>query len=402
MIAFILWREFRLSIAEVYNFFPESVCLFANREIAFFDWISSEEVTENFYKIWWSIKALEIIKELKNEKDFTIESIKNIKHKIESLSEPNNEEKTWGKFCYSIAQYWLANNIFTIWIQIKKELKNTWLSNIRLVNKDSNNINAAGYKKEKLSSNGMELNLIKAHDKTFIGKTIAYQDVDSYSKRDYGKSRDMDIWMLPPKLAQMMINLSSNVWDSIYDPFCGLGTVLIEALNSWYRNVYGSDLNPKMVEASSKNTYLYIEKWIDLDIFQNDSAKIEKVNFLRNSNSITIVSEWYLGSIMTKWHVTEDKIKEERNNLLKMYSWFFNWLKKVNYKWVIVICFPFWEYKWKYIYFDEIYKLTKDLWFKTKKLLPEDIEFTETRSWSLLYHRPGQQVGREIFCLKLV
>jgi tRNA G10 N-methylase Trm11 len=35
--------------------------------------------------------------------------------------------------------------------------------------------------------------------------------------------------MLPPKLSQIMINLSGG--DVIYDPFVGLGTVLIEAVN---------------------------------------------------------------------------------------------------------------------------------------------------------------------------
>lgn len=390
MFAFILWREFRLSIAEIQNFFPKSNCLFASREIAFFDSITSEEIISNFHKIGWSIKVVEIIKELKNEKEFAPESIKLITEKIEYAT---------GKFCYAIAQYWLSSNIFTIWLQIKKELKKENVTNTRLVNKDSNNINAAVYKKEKLVTAWIELNLIKASERTFIGKTIAYQDVDNYSSRDYGKSRDMDIWMLPPKLAQMMINLTWNQGNTIYDPFCWLGTVLIEALNSWYKNVYGSDLNPKMVDASNKNTYLYVENDTKINIFENDSARIEKVNFLKWSANISIVTEWYLGSVMTRWHVTEEKIQEERKKLLSIYSWFFGWLKKLNYKWTIVICFPFWQLNGKYIYFEEIYKLIKESGFKTNKLLPEWIEFSETRSWSLLYHRPNQQVWREIFKL---
>jgi tRNA G10 N-methylase Trm11 len=54
------------------------------------------------------------------------------------------------------------------------------------------------------------------------------QNIDEYSKRDYSKDRDMQIGMLPPKLSQMMINLSGG--KTIYDPFVGLGTVLIESL----------------------------------------------------------------------------------------------------------------------------------------------------------------------------
>ena len=62
-----------------------------------------------------------------------------------------------------------------------------------------------------------DFNFIFAEDKTFFGHTIFVQDIYGYSNRDYGKLRDMNIGMLPPKLAQMMINLSSGT--KIYDPF---------------------------------------------------------------------------------------------------------------------------------------------------------------------------------------
>ena len=42
----------------------------------------------------------------------------------------------------------------------------------------------------------------------YLGLTIACQDIDSYARRDTSKARDMQVGMLPPKLAQMMINLT--------------------------------------------------------------------------------------------------------------------------------------------------------------------------------------------------
>lgn len=393
MIAFILWREFRLSIAEISNFFPDSKLIFTNREIAFFEWISENEITANFNKLWWSIKVIKVLDELQEEKNFAAESEKIISTKIDFET---------GKFCYAFAQYGMSSNIFMAGIKVKKELKKANFKNARFVNKDSNNVNAAVYKKEKLgTSSWIELNFIKAEDRLFLGKTIAYQDVDGYSARDFGKSRDMGIGMLPPKLAQMMINISWNSGSAIYDPFCGLGTILIEALNSGYSNVYGSDLNEKMVEATQKNISFYLKETTKAEVFKQDSAQIEKVDFLKWTRNISIISEGYLGSIMTKWHVTEEKIEAEIDALYKIYKWFFSWLKKIHFKWDIVICFPFWELKWKYIYFEEAYRLFKDLGFEAKKLLPDNIEFRETRSWSLLYHRPGQQVWREIFKLRL-
>lgn len=66
--------------------------------------------------------------------------------------------------------------------------------------------------------------------------------------------------MLPPKLAQMMINLGRDegiIPNKIYDPFCGLGTVLIEALNMGNTQVYGSDMSAKMCSCSEENIGMY-------------------------------------------------------------------------------------------------------------------------------------------------
>ena len=65
----------------------------------------------------------------------------------------------------------------------------------------------------------------------------------------------MVVGMMPPKLVQMMINIALSTHQStnqptIYDPFCGLGTTLIEAANMGMTRIYGSDLSPEMVRAS--------------------------------------------------------------------------------------------------------------------------------------------------------
>jgi len=49
----------------------------------------------------------------------------------------------------------------------------------------------------------------------YFGRTCAYQDVDLYAARDIGKERDMEVGMLPPKLAQMMINLVGHGSSSL-------------------------------------------------------------------------------------------------------------------------------------------------------------------------------------------
>ena len=50
------------------------------------------------------------------------------------------------------------------------------------------------------------------------------------------RDRSMTVGMMPPKIAQIMINLGTKGHKNviIWDPFCGLGTTLIEALNAGY------------------------------------------------------------------------------------------------------------------------------------------------------------------------
>jgi len=61
------------------------------------------------------------------------------------------------------------------------------------------------------------------------GKTVAVQDFEDWGKRDYGRPEaEGHIGMLPPKVARMMVNLAQV--NYILDPFCGTGTILMEAL----------------------------------------------------------------------------------------------------------------------------------------------------------------------------
>jgi tRNA G10 N-methylase Trm11 len=111
-----------------------------------------------------------------------------------------------------------------------------------------------------------------------MGVTILFQDVDEYSARDYGKSvRDMDVGMLPPKLAQIMLNISGEA-RGIYDPFVGLGTVLIEAAHGGYWALLGSDLAPEMVEASRENLQAYFgtsrTRVETFEVFEQDAKDI--------------------------------------------------------------------------------------------------------------------------------
>ena len=101
--------------------------------------------------------------------------------------------------------------------------------------------------------NERKVELVKVNDEWF--RVIGVQDIDAYAKRDQARpARDTKVGMLPPKLAQILINLCGILPEGsrILDPFCGTGVVLQEALLMGYC-AYGTDINERMIEYSKRN-----------------------------------------------------------------------------------------------------------------------------------------------------
>ncbi|MCA9375219.1 hypothetical protein KC622_02725, partial [Candidatus Dojkabacteria bacterium] len=85
----------------------------------------------------------------------------------------------------------------------------------------------------KVLENGFEIvNLETRVGDLLTGNTVAVQDIDDFTKRDYGRPvADKKMGMLPTKLARIMLNLAElESGSTVWDPFCGSGTILTEAL----------------------------------------------------------------------------------------------------------------------------------------------------------------------------
>lgn len=392
MFAFELWREYRLSISEIYSLFPSMEIIYLDEKIILVDNINEDWLIEVAPKIWWTIKIIKLL----SEKSYDLSEINDL-----MISLFTDERKT----NYAINFYWKTKaSQKDLLLKSKKYFAKSWLST-RFVNQDFQNIKSYLVAKEKLIETKTDFNIIFTPLDTFVWNTIFVQDIDSYAKRDFGKTRDMQVWMLPPKLAQMMINIAKNSpLDTIYDPFCWLWTILLEWIISWNKEIYGSDINDDMVKSTKKNIeYIKDEFNNELkisEVIKLDARDIANSPILRNHKINAIVTEWYLWEIFWKINIDIDKVKKQRQSLSEIYNSFFSWLKKVWFTWNIVISFPFWEIKWKYNYFEEIYEILNK-YCVTQDLLPKWISFTPSKSWSLLYKRPDQTVWREIFKLKI-
>ena len=173
---------------------------------------------------------------------------RNIKESIKAVL-----EKATKPF-FGISLYGANHDFLKLALSLKKELKIAERSP-RYVTSRERVLSSVVVEQNKLTSGGTEIVFIKTHNGYWLGKTTVVQPFKALSARDYGRpARDDASGMLPPKLAQMMINLAGAGLDEVLlDPFCGSGTMLSEAALMGYESLIGTDLSEKAVEDAGAN-----------------------------------------------------------------------------------------------------------------------------------------------------
>lgn len=270
--------------------------------------------------------------------------------------------------------------------QIKNLIKETGATARFAVSKE-NPLSSVAVAKNKLIEKGIEFNLFKVGTEVFIGQTLAVQDFERFSRMDYGRpAPDATSGMLPPKLAQMMLNISSVRNDAtLLDPFCGSGTVLQQAILLGFHKLSGTDLSPKAIADSQKNL-----DWLKKET-QEDVAvplticDIHDIHKIVAPNSIDlIVSEPSLGPALRGFESpqTLNKIIFDLERLYRVIFEKFSFILKRNG--IAVVIVP--EIRTK----NKSYRFNVDQMFVNK--------FQVLGHWQ--YSRPNQHVVRNIYKLK--
>lgn len=255
----------------------------------------------------------------------------------------------------------------------------------------------------------------KKSDITIVGSDIfvtrAVQPIEEWSERDYGRpGRDSTSGMLPPKLARIMINLSgAHTNDVILDPFCGSGTILTEALLMGFTHVIGSDHSPTAIEDSKKNiawtrthttTPARIARQSVAGGLQHNNTStlllsdVRKLNSPLGSASVNaIITEPYLGKPL-RGSEPEHFVREQVGELKKLYAESFaSFHTLLKPKGVVIFITPRFKRGNDWI--------TIDCQEAIKKTGFDILPFSEEHP-HLLYFRPTQHLGREIWRFKRI
>lgn len=369
---FLLGRETDLSLAELRSVF-ENVETFWSFALAN---IEEEKLTNTSYTLWGTIKIGKILSKNIQKQDLL--------ERITSEMQKKTEEGK--KLRIGIDSFVPAFS--SLVFKVKDVLKNAW-SSVRVVQHEWWRIKTATTLHEKLVTQGYECMIVPTQEKNgyILAETVFVQNIDAYSKRDMERERSMVVGMMPPKIAQIMINMATKgdrelqVWDA----FCGLGTTMIEAWHAGYKKLIASDLSEAMVQATKTN----MEKIESTcTVFQKDARELDTYNL---SASTVVVTEWMLGKNFTSWTLNHKNALDERKQLSLLYTDFLNSSAKNNHIRSLVFCLPFWNIGRETVFMPEIPEMTR-AW----SINP----LCKGKKRYIQHMRPGQSVGREIVILE--
>lgn len=283
-----------------------------------------------------------------------------------------------GKFCFGISAYGESlQKPLVLGLELKKYFREQGLS-CRFVTSREPQLSSVVVTQNKLIGKGIELVIAKKDGKVLVGQTLAVQDFKDLSKRDYGRpARDDESGMLPPKLAQIMINLADLRSDRavILDPFCGSGTVVTESMLMGYTDIIGADLSPKAVSDTRENVNWMRKRYglemANVKVINRNVINLSKV--IKAGTVDAVVTEPYLGPQRGLKNIQGviSELEYLYSEALKQ----FDLILKKNGR--VVMIWP--------VFYGENY------------IKPKLGNFTKV--FSILYGRSGQKVFREVVVL---
>jgi tRNA G10 N-methylase Trm11 len=257
-----------------------------------------------------------------------------------------------------------------------------------------------------LLQKGAEIVVISGTQKLFVGKTMTVQNYEDYGRRDYQRpARDERVGMIPPKVAQSMINLAGPLkgLDYILDPFCGSGTILQEATFMGLRAI-GSDFDQKAVQNSEINLEWFRNRYHvapnRYKLFKSNAAEIA-MHMPADVKISAIVTEGTLGPIYG-YLPKKPEMQSNFKNLEKLYEQVFKEFNRFLADGTrVVMCLP------AYKVGATTYEYLPSLDFATQNgytvlaPIPLDLKakykfLRVTDRNSMVYDRKDQVVAREI------
>jgi tRNA G10 N-methylase Trm11 len=376
---FVFGRTPRLSFLELRSLFPEA--LLVTEDVARVNLEPTLEVTSLLHVLGGTIK-------IAKDAGMTESLDASVSRYFDTQTTQLN---------YGVSAYGGITLPKTLLADIKKSLDGRGISARYVPTRDGEPLSSVSVDKKHIQ----ELLIIKGDGALFVGKTVAVQPYETWSMRDYNRPHaDAKSGMLPLKVARMVVNISLSTpmnspdlrQKTIFDPFCGMGTVLGEAYALGCR-VIGCDISEKSILWAKDNlewqkkTYPS-SKGSVAKLFVGDAVHVSEV--LAPESVHAIVTEPFMGStdIANTPSVDAAKVKNIIKGLEKLYiGCLRDWYKLLVPKGRIVIALP-------------SYAISERTYFVKKVVdMCENLGYTIVDG-PIEYSRPQAVVRRQFYILE--
>jgi tRNA G10 N-methylase Trm11 len=385
----ILGRQPDIAIAELESLYNAHSLRYIGKSAAI---LTIDPIHIAFSRLGGSIKLCKVLAEIDSHEWPTIQ--KNLERIIATLIEKMPKSKiSLGISAYDLN---VRPQQLTVTGLVIKKLFREQNRSLRIVPNQNSALNSAQVIHNQLTeTSGCEIICVRVDNKTIVAQTINEQDIKSYTTRDRNRpKRDARVGMLPPKLAQIIINLalgnSSGHKITILDPFCGTGVILQEGIRLGYP-VYGTDISERMVSFSFENL-VWFTKLSDQSTsnFQVDVA--DATTFTWKQPIGCVASELYLGQPFNSVPPNNklEQVRKTCNTISE--NFLINLGKQIKSGVRICIALPAWQ-----IAPDEFVHLP--LIDHLSDLGYNRVRFEHVRNDCLLYYREDQVVARELLVI---
>lgn len=306
---FIFGRTPGLSLLELTSFYPNASLL--RPDIAYIDDVVSDP-DARIHALGGTVKIVESIAEVN---ELTEESMLPI-----LISEAKDNHITFGLSAYGTR---IPSHLSSA---VKKLLTQQGIVARYIETKHDEALSSVVIAKQQV----VELVAVPQGQHFILGVTRAVQDFEDWNKRDFGRpAADAKAGMLPPKVARMIVNIALKGIDAghhpmVVDPFCGVGTVLSEALLVG-ANVSGSDISETAILHAKKNVEWLRREYpviapLYANIYVGDATHLSKS---QAANSVdAIVTEPFMGETIDKKDIPglrPERVKNILRGLEKLY-----------------------------------------------------------------------------------
>ncbi|MBI3385510.1 hypothetical protein HY031_00310 [Candidatus Gottesmanbacteria bacterium] len=148
----------------------------------------------------------------------------------------------------------------------------------------------------------VELDIVTYAKGFLVGRTTCVQAFEKWNKRDYQRPfADPHAGMLPPKVARMVVNIAQGGREAdkriLLDPFCGMGTILAEAMLSGWQTI-GLDQSKEAVSHAQANLDWLMREYpatasVPPKLFVSDATHVSGV--IGQGRVDAIVTEPFMG-----------------------------------------------------------------------------------------------------------